>query len=348
MVMMPTLKWSLEPSCFETILPERGIPSPLLVDTLSESLVQVQNFGITREEVVPELKLLEEAQAWLDGFMNHIWGKEGDVPGPSDFHVNMTYILSAMFHVEHDQPPIMEGDYLATEPMMVYVSVEDTGQGEPNQTRLPEPSIKKPERIYLDKMVFACPSSSMANHLKLIYVTAHLEGVPFKRVLINGGAAVNVLPYKQMKKMFRSERDLIPTDLTVSSFSIVITKMHRILLLEVDLGSKQIMLAFFVVDSTSTYGALLGKDWIHQSLSVPSTLHQQVAVYHKEGEAGLGFWEMVEAESWPFLPTANVVEANFYNPSIGILQCSEADKNNHPTKVTAQKLLEQGLALTRE
>ncbi|KAM2920126.1 hypothetical protein COP2_042015 [Malus domestica] len=47
MVMMQTPKWSPEPSCFGTILPEKKIPLPLLVDTLYESLVQVQNFGIT-------------------------------------------------------------------------------------------------------------------------------------------------------------------------------------------------------------------------------------------------------------------------------------------------------------
>ncbi|KAM2167850.1 hypothetical protein ACFX1Q_037357 [Malus domestica] len=204
---------------------------------------------------------------------------------------------------------------------MAHVSVEDKRQGEPNQTGLPEPSIRKPERIYSDKMVFICLSSSLANHLKPIYVTAHLEGVPFKRVLIDGRATINVLSYKQMKKMCRSEGDLIPTDLTVSSFFEAITKTHGILPLEVYLGSKQ-MLAFFVMDNTSTYVALLGRDWIHQSLSVPSTLHQQ----------------MVEAESRPFLPIANIAEANFYNPGIGILQCLGADKNGRPTKVIPEHL----------
>ncbi|KAM2482484.1 hypothetical protein ACFX1W_040243 [Malus domestica] len=188
----------------------------------------------------------------------------------------------------------------------------------------------------------------LANHLKPTYVAAHLEGVPFKKVLIDGGAAVNILPAKQMKKIKRGVEDLIPTDLTVSSFSGVITKTHRILPLEVGLGSKQIMLAFFVVDCTSTYGALLGRDWIHQSLAIPSTLHQQVAVYHEANTEGPGFWEIVEAESRPFFPTANVAEASFYNPNVGILQCSGADENGRITKVTTQKLLEQGMLLTRE
>ncbi|KAM1116035.1 hypothetical protein ACFX19_006705 [Malus domestica] len=91
-----------------------------------------------------------------------------------------------------------------------------------------------------------------------------------------------------MKKLGRGTEDLIPTNLTISSFSGAITKTHGILPLEVDLGSKQTMLAFFVVDCTSTYGALLGRDWIHQSLAIPSTLHQQVAVYHEAGAEGPG------------------------------------------------------------
>ncbi|KAM1534167.1 hypothetical protein ACFX10_007992 [Malus domestica] len=121
----------------------------------------------------------------------------------------------------------------------------------------------------------------------------------------------------------------------ISSFSGAITKTYGILPLEVDLGSKQIMLAFFVVDCTSTYGALLGRDWIHQSLAIPSTLHQQVPIYHKAGTERPNFWEMVEAESRPFLSTANITEASFYNPNVGILQCSGVDKNGRPTKVTA-------------
>ncbi|KAM1735921.1 hypothetical protein ACFX12_014335 [Malus domestica] len=42
---------------------------------------------------------------------------------------------------------------------------------------------------------------------------------------------------------------------------------------------------------------------------------------------------MVEAESRPFLPTANVEEASFYNPNVGILKCSGVDENDRPTKV---------------
>ena len=55
--------------------------------------------------------------------------------------------------------------------------------------------IGLPEIVYSDIMVFSHSNLTLANHLKPIYVIAHLDRVPFKRVLIDGGDAINVLPY---------------------------------------------------------------------------------------------------------------------------------------------------------
>ncbi|KAM2147599.1 hypothetical protein ACFX1Q_004335 [Malus domestica] len=236
-----------------------------------------------QQEGIPEPLLPADAMAWLDEFMDQIGSKKEDLLEPSNFHINMAYVLSTTFGARPDQPATMEGDYLTTKPMMAHVNVEVAEEEDSGKAESSEASKCGLLRIYTDEMVFSRPSISLANHMKSIYVSAHLECVPFKRILIDGEAAVNVLLAKQMKKMGRGTEDLIPTDLTVSSFSGAITKTHGILPLEVDLGSKKIMLAFFVVDCTSTYGALLGRDWIHQSLAIPSTLHQQVVVYHEAG-----------------------------------------------------------------
>ena len=80
--------------------------------------------------------------------------------------------------------------------MMAYVSIEEAGKVESGIIGLPELIKKEPEIMYSDRMVFSCPSLTVANHLKPIYVIAHLEGVSLKRVLIDRGATVNVLPYK--------------------------------------------------------------------------------------------------------------------------------------------------------
>ncbi|KAM1145319.1 hypothetical protein ACFX19_037989 [Malus domestica] len=136
------------------------MPSPLLVDTLGEVPRQMPNFGITQEERLPKLMLPKEAQAWFDEFMDHIGGKKEDLPELSNFHVNMAYVLSAMFCSELDQPPTMEGDYLATE-LMTHVSVEEVGKEESGRTCLPKLAKKEPEIVYSDRMVFS--RSSLAS-----------------------------------------------------------------------------------------------------------------------------------------------------------------------------------------
>ncbi|KAM1270130.1 hypothetical protein ACFX2I_002239 [Malus domestica] len=296
MVMVPTPRWKAEqPICFGTVSPERKQPSLSLENPFGEVLKQTPCSGVNQLEGAPGSLLPPDTMAWLDEFMDQIGSRKEELPEPSNFHINMAYVLSAMFVAQPNQPTAMEGDYVTTEPMMAHVNVEIAEEEDSGKAASSEASKEGPLRIYTDKMVFSRPNISLANHLKSIYVITHLEGMPFKRILIDGGAAVNVLPAKQIKRLGRGTEDLIPTDLTVSRFSGAITKTLGILPLEVDLGSKQNMLAFFVVDYTSTYGALLGRDWIHQSLAIPSTLHQQVAVYHEASAEGLGFWEMVEA-----------------------------------------------------
>ncbi|CAL9017438.1 unnamed protein product, partial [Prunus brigantina] len=97
---------------------------------------------------------------------------------------------------------------------------------------------------------------------------AEAEEVPEQQasIMVDGGAAINPLPYRMLSKMGRTEKDLIPTRLTVTNFAGGITKTHGILDVDVIVGSKKLKIAFFVVDTTSTtYNALLGRDWIHQS-----------------------------------------------------------------------------------
>ncbi|CAL8988547.1 unnamed protein product [Prunus brigantina] len=110
----------------------------------------------------------------------------------------------------------------------------------------------------------------MANHLIPLFITINFKGVPIPKVMVDGGAAINLLPHRLLLKMGRTEKDLIPTRLTVTNFARGITKTHGILDVDVIAGIKKLKIAFFVVDTTSTtYNALLGRDWIHQRVSEP-------------------------------------------------------------------------------
>ncbi|CAL2228500.1 unnamed protein product [Prunus armeniaca] len=89
--------------------------------------------------------------------------------------------------------------------------------------------------------------------------------MPFKKILIDQGAVVNILLYKRLEKLGKTKTDLIPTELTVSNFAGTITATHGILIAELEVSSKNLMVSYLVVDITSSYHALMGRDWIHQN-----------------------------------------------------------------------------------
>lgn len=184
----------------------------------------------------------------------------------------------------------------------------------------------------------------MANHLRPLFITANFGGVPIPKVMVDGGAAINLLPHRMLSKMGRTENDLIPTHLTVTNFAGGITKTHGILDVDVIVGTKKLKIAFFVVDTTSTtYNALLGKYWIHQSLCVPSILYQQLAIWNEEG-----YMEIVKADPRPFLSSAMCFEARYYRHDLGPFTVLGVNQNGRPHSVTAQRLIEDCLASSLE
>ena len=52
-----------------------------------------------------------------------------------------------------------------------------------------------------------------------------------------------------------------------------VSKTLGILPIDITIGSKTALSAFFVIDSTANYNILLGRDWIHANWCVSSSLH---------------------------------------------------------------------------
>jgi hypothetical protein len=44
-------------------------------------------------------------------------------------------------------------------------------------------------------------TAESGDHLKPLYICGHLDGTPMARMLVDGGAAVNVMPYSTFKKL---------------------------------------------------------------------------------------------------------------------------------------------------
>src|SRR5215204_6684465 len=93
-------------------------------------------------------------------------------------------------------------------------------------------------------------------------------------MLVDTGAAVNIMSYSMLRCLGRSNEDLIKTNVTLSDFNGQPSEAKGVLNVDLTVGRKTIPSSFFIVDSKSTYAVLLRRDWIHTNCCIPSTMHQ--------------------------------------------------------------------------
>ena len=96
-------------------------------------------------------------------------------------------------------------------------------------------------------------------------------------MLVDTGAAVNLMPYSVLRRLGRFAADLIKTNVMLNDFNGQPLEAQGVLKLIV--GRKTVPTSFFIVNSKSTYTVLLGRDWIHANCCVPSTMHQCLVLW---------------------------------------------------------------------
>jgi len=124
--------------------------------------------------------------------------------------------------------------------------------------------------------MFEKPSGSAHKHMKPLYLRGHVDGKPMSKMMVDGGAAVNVMPYSTFRKLGKTENDLIKTNMILRDYAGNPSEAKGVLNVELTVGSKTLPTTFFVIDSRGSYTLLLGRDWIHANCCVPSTMHQHL------------------------------------------------------------------------
>ncbi|GKU89762.1 hypothetical protein SLEP1_g3857 [Rubroshorea leprosula] len=164
--------------------------------------------------------------------------------------------------------------------------------------------------IFSEQIIFNKSNESVTRHIKPLYISAHMDGVPVNRVLVDNGAAVNVIPSFILRNLGKNSEDLVYTDITISDFTGGISKSKGVLLVALTVGNKTLVSAFFVVDSSATYNALLGRKT-----------------------------EVVYADNRPFLANSNMVEARYYDEDVGTIRFFSIDRQGRPCGITNKPTL---------
>jgi hypothetical protein len=101
----------------------------------------------------------------------------------------------------------------------------------------------------------------------------HINRKPISSMLVNGGTAINLMPYSVFKKLGRKDNELVKTKLTINGLGGNPMEAWDVIFMELTVGSKSLATAFFVVKVQGNYSVILGRDWIHAHRYIPSSLH---------------------------------------------------------------------------
>ena len=69
-----------------------------------------------------------------------------------------------------------------------------------------------------EQAVFEKPEGTEHRHLKLLYVKGFVNGEPMSKMLVDGGAAVNLMRYATFRKLGKSAENLIKTNMVLKDF----------------------------------------------------------------------------------------------------------------------------------
>jgi hypothetical protein len=199
---------------------------------------------------------------------------------------------------------LAKGKSVVTAPInMVFTLPAEFGIDQADVDEVEEESAKlvlSPERAMFKK-----PEGTENRHLKPLYINGYVNGKPMSKMMIDGGAAINLMPYATLRKLGRNAEDLIRTNMVLKDFCGNPSETKGVLNVELTVGSKTIPTTFFVIDGKGSYNLLLGRDWIHANCCIPSTMHQYLIQWQGDkveivpanrsvnvASADLALWEM--------------------------------------------------------
>jgi hypothetical protein len=123
---------------------------------------------------------------------------------------------------------------------------------------------------------FTKPKESV-NHLKPLFVRGHIDGIHIAKMLVDGGATLNLMPYSLYRKLGKQDNELVKTNMMLNDVGTDSSiKDKKVTSVELTIMTKTLVAAFFVADIEGNYSIILGRDWFHANQCVPSTVHQML------------------------------------------------------------------------
>ena len=92
-----------------------------------------------------------------------------------------------------------------------------------------------------------------------MYVKGRVDGQPVSKILIDGGAAINIMSYVMYRKLEKEDQDLTKTDMMLKDFEGNVSLAKGVVCVELTISSKTLPTTFFVINRKGAYNLLWGE-----------------------------------------------------------------------------------------
>lgn len=110
------------------------------------------------------------------------------------------------------------------------------------------------------KAMFERPIPGMMYHLKPLFIRAKVDGMTVNKVFVDGGAAVNLMPYILFKKMGKGDEDLRHHNMVLSNYQGKTSNIMGVVQVDLAVGTSTRSTLFMVIDSKANFNLLLGRE----------------------------------------------------------------------------------------
>ena len=101
--------------------------------------------------------------------------------------------------------------------------------------------------------MFEKPIGNDHLHLKALYINGFINDKPSSKMLVDGGATVNVMPMTTYRKIGKLPEELIKTNMTLRDYGGHSSEVSGVTTVEVTAGSKTLPTTFFVIEGKGSY-----------------------------------------------------------------------------------------------
>ena len=114
------------------------------------------------------------------------------------------------------------------------------------------------------------------SHDAALLITLRIGGYDVKRVMVDGGNAAEIIYPDLFKGLKLKLEDLLPYSSPLMSFDGKLVTPKGMIRLPIQIGPEIGEVNFIVVDTYSSYTAIVGRPWLHTLGAVAFSLHQKV------------------------------------------------------------------------